>query len=202
MELNNQDQNEIWKDIIGYEGIYQISNCGRVKSLDREIHKNNGVIEHRNGQIMMLSLDKDGYCYLGLRRQDKIKKFFRVHQLVAIAFLENPYNFNQINHKDENKSNNCVENLEWCDSQYNNKYGTKLERTQITKIQNNSYNCRKPVLQFELNNVLVKRWESASQAEKVLNFSGACINRCCNHQRNKYRNYKWEFENNKKEDFN
>lgn len=193
MALNKQV--EIWKDITGYEGIYQISNYGRVKSLDREIHKNNGVIEHRNGQIMKLLLDKDGYCILGLRIKNKIKKSFRVHRLVAEAFIKNPDNLPEVNHKDENKSNNYVQNLEWCSSQYNNKYGTKSERTQITKIKTSSYNCRKPVLQFDLNGNLIKRWESASEAERKLNFSNSCINRCCNHQRNKYLNYKWEFEN-------
>lgn len=102
---------EIWKDIEGYEGMYEISSLGRVKSLIS------------NGLIMKQSKDKDGYCIVCLKR-----KSFRVHRLVARAFIQNPNNLEQVNHKDENKSNNAIDNLEWCDTIYNINYGTRNEQ--------------------------------------------------------------------------
>jgi hypothetical protein len=119
---------EIWKDIKGYDGFYQVSNYGNVKSLDRTIYKKDGNTEFRKGQLMQKVIDKDGYYVVGLRRPDKSKKSYRVNQLVALAFIDNPDNYDQTNHKDENRLNNYVYNLEWCTSKYNNNYGTRNEK--------------------------------------------------------------------------
>ena len=105
---------EIWKDIPGYEGLYKVSNLGRIKSLG------NGKTRKEN--ILRLTKDKYGYLYITLSENGKLKKF-KVHRLVAMAFIPNPNNYTQINHKDENRSNNRVENLEWCTQKYNNNYG-------------------------------------------------------------------------------
>lgn len=104
--------NEIWKDIIGYDGLYQVSNKGNIKSFKKD----------KNGKLLMLKIDKDGYKNIGLRDANYIRKFKRVHRLVAEAFIENSNSFTQINHKDNNPANNYVENLEWCSVEYNNKY--------------------------------------------------------------------------------
>ena len=120
---------EIWKDIKGYDGIYQISNFGRVRSVDRVVY---GRLSYKNGRLVkgkLLSLrkGKEGYVRVNLNK-DGIKTTYDVHKLVADAFMDNPSNLPQINHKDENKTNNHVGNLEYCDSYYNTNYGTRNAR--------------------------------------------------------------------------
>lgn len=118
---------EIWKDIIieknsiiyDYTGLYQVSNLGRVRSLDRvdsSRHK-------RNGRMLKIRVDTSGYLSVRLYKNKEAKDFL-VHRLVATAFLDNPNNLPQVNHIDECKSNNCVDNLEWCDNQYNTQYSS------------------------------------------------------------------------------
>ena len=101
---------EEWRDIQGYEGLYMVSNLGRVKSLNY----------HRTGKerIMKPSDNGHGYLFVVLCKDGKDKNC-RINRLVAQAFLPNPDNLPEVNHKDENKYNNCVENLEWCDRSYN-----------------------------------------------------------------------------------
>ena len=111
---------EEWRDIKGYEGKYQVSNLGRVKSL-KDSHGN-----YRE-KILSNTPTKDGYLTVGLYKKGKSKPY-KVHRLVAEAFIENTNNHPIINHKDENKQNNRVDNLEWCTYQYNNTYGTRTKR--------------------------------------------------------------------------
>ena len=103
---------EEWRDIKGYEGKYKISSYGKVKSL-----------KHKDEKLLKPSYDKDGYKQVILCDNGKDKKWF-IHRLVAIHFLPNPNNLPQVNHKDEDKANNVVENLEWCTCKYNINYGT------------------------------------------------------------------------------
>lgn len=108
---------EIWKDIKGYKGLYQISNMGKVKSL-------------HNGREKILKgcRDTNGYLYAHLHKDGK-RKNASIHRLVALHFIENPYNLPDVNHiKEFEKQNNCVDNLEWCSVEYNNTYGTRIER--------------------------------------------------------------------------
>ena len=117
---------EIWKDIQGYEGLYQISNLGRVKSLGRII-TNKIRTYYREDLILSPGKDKDGYFQVQLYKNG-INKMRKVHRLVAETFILNPNNYPCINHKDENKQNNHVSNLEWCTVKYNQNYGTRTER--------------------------------------------------------------------------
>ena len=103
-------KDEIWKDVVGFEGLYQVSNLGRVKSLN---YKRTG-----KAKIMKPYKTKKGYLRIYLTKNNKIFRF-RLHRLVAFAFLENPNNFDQINHKNEIKTDCRVLNLEWCDANYN-----------------------------------------------------------------------------------
>ena len=106
---------EIWKDIKGYEGLYQVSNIGRVRSLKNDILK-------------PFICKGDGHYYVGLYREGICKRY-AVHRLVADTFIPNPNNLLCVNHIDEVKTNNIVSNLEWCTYRYNNRYGTKPART-------------------------------------------------------------------------
>ena len=110
---------EIWKDIKGFEGKYQVSNYGNVKSLNY----------NRTGKERLLKQNIDKYSYhnIHLYSYGKDKRFL-IHRIVAEAFIPNPDNLPYVNHKDENKKNNCADNLEWCDNWYNAHYGTHLER--------------------------------------------------------------------------
>ena len=116
-------EKEIWKDIEDYKGLYQVSNLGRVRGLDRIDGSGRGW----KGRMLSGKLRKNGYREVILCRDGK-RKYMLVHRLVAEAFLPNLDNLPQVNHKDENPNNNQVDNLEWCDSQYNNNYGNHIKR--------------------------------------------------------------------------
>lgn len=118
--------NEIWKDCKGYEGLYQVSNLGRVWNIKLQ-------------RYLKGSYDKDGYIRVNLTAKNGKVKTERVHRLVALVFLDNPNNYPQVNHKDENKGNNCVDNLEWCDAKYNINYGTRNDR--MAKTQSRKIRC-------------------------------------------------------------
>ena len=112
---------EVWKDVVGYEGLYQVSNLGRVKSLPR-----NGTHTNKEKE-MTVRADPKGYMRLCLCKDGKGKNV-KVHRLVAEAFIPNPANLPQVNHKDEDKRNNCVWNLEWCDNRYNCVYNNRMKK--------------------------------------------------------------------------
>lgn len=113
---------EVWKPIPGYEGLYDVSSEGRVWSI-------------RNNLLLKQFIDKGGYKTVFLSKCGNKKTCF-VHRLVAQAFIENLYNYPQVNHIDENPLNNSVGNLEWCTSKYNSNYGGRLMRIHNTKVQN------------------------------------------------------------------
>ena len=122
---------EIWKDIEGYEGLYQVSNFGRIKSLPR-YHKTKSSYCSKERILKTIHNDR-GYEMVGLSKNWKKKKIF-VHRLVAETFIENPNNYKQVNHINEmEKDNNTVENLEWCNCKYNCNYGTRNERIRRSK---------------------------------------------------------------------
>ena len=110
---------EIWKDIEGYEGLYQVSNLGRVKSLK--------VSKIKSERIRKSYQQSSGYISIVLCKNGKVTNH-KIHRLVANAFIDNPDNLPEVNHMDEDKTNNCVDNLEWCDSSYNKNYGTRTEK--------------------------------------------------------------------------
>ena len=105
---------EIWKDITGYEGYYQISNIGRVKSLARPVYNKDGCVQrYKPETIKKNKVTPDGYYHITLS-VNCINKTFRIHRLVAQEFIPNPDNLPEVNHKDFDRKNNCVDNLEWC----------------------------------------------------------------------------------------
>ncbi len=122
---------ENWRDVLGFEGHYQVSDQGNVRSVDRHI-KDGGRTRLYRGKSIKQFLDHKGYKVVTLSKQGVLKQI-KVHRLVAGAFIPNPLELPEINHKDEQKCNNCVANLEWCTTQYNTSYGTRAARMVATK---------------------------------------------------------------------
>ena len=116
-------ENEIWRDVVGFEGQYQVSNKGNVFSVARRDSRGRKC----GGLLLKPNYDKDGYLIVDLY-ENGVGKKKKIHRLVVEAFLPNHKNLPDVNHKDENPSNNELSNLEWCDARYNNSYGTRIER--------------------------------------------------------------------------
>ena len=133
---------EIWKDIKNYEGCYQVSNLGRVRSLTRKVKTFNGERTSK-GQLLKPLKTNNGYYRVDLKQSQK-DKYMSIHRLVAETFIPNPNNYPIINHKDNNPQNNCAENLEWCTQSYNIKYAYKHGNAKPTsgcfKKGHNSHN--------------------------------------------------------------
>lgn len=157
------------KDVVGYEGLYAVTSCGKVWSYKRQ-------------KFLGYHYDKRGYPRVSLYKDDKIKHYM-VHRLVAEAYIPNPENLPQINHRDENKTNNCLQNLEWCDSKYNANYGTRNE-----KISNS---LKIPILQYTLNGEFVREWPSASDVGREV--SGH-ISSCAKGSRKSAYGYRWVYK--------
>lgn len=156
-------ENEIWKDVPDYEGLYQVSNLGRIRN--------------SKGRILNFCKDKDGYLKGNIYKNGKNKNI-RLHRLIAEAFILNPNNYPSVNHKDENKSNNSVDNLEWCTNAYNTRYSKA-----------------KKVLQYDLNDNLIKKWDSVRDIVRALGFNLECITGCCNGKYKTSHGYKWRYTN-------
>ena len=129
---------EEWRSIPGYEGLYEVSNLGRVRSLDRYVKYSNGMIHLHKGKVLSPGKDTDGYLKVVLNCNRKCKTI-TVHRLVALTFIPNPDNLPIINHKDEDKTNNSVDNLEWCTQQYNLNYNDVQKRKSQRMKENGIY---------------------------------------------------------------
>lgn len=116
-----------WVPLPNYEGIYEISNTGKIRSVERDVEYTTGKICHLRSQMLRPSIDKDGYLITHLYRGNKTETY-KVHRLVATAFIPNPNGYLDVNHIDENKANNAVSNLEWCTRRYNVTYGSRADR--------------------------------------------------------------------------
>lgn len=189
---------EIWKEIEGYEGLYEVSNKGRVKSLAKDIEYSNGAIHHYPEIIRELQVMKNGYVYVGLRSRDKVTKTIRVHRIVATAFIPNPNNLPTVNHIDFNKENNSVENLEWADLRRQNQHSaTKPNRRWQShrKGMSGRLNFKsKPVVQIDTNGNIVNRFESGCLAAKSISGNQSKISKCCLGERRTHRGFAWRYE--------
>lgn len=180
-------EHEIWKDIPGYEGYYQASNLGNIKSLDRTISNKRGKYL-KKGKIKKLKINKYGYFHIHLDKNGE-RKWFAVHRLIAITFLKNPNNFPQINHKNEIKTDNRIENLEFCTALFNNTYGTRLKR--VSKKNK----LKKVVLKYDLNGNFIKKYSSVSEATKKNNISSiSSVSCCCNGKIKQTHGYIFKFK--------
>lgn len=179
-------QFEEWRDIPEYFGLYQISNFGRVRS-----------IGYGKERILKQRKDKDGYLIVNLWKDGKVKTF-KVHRLVALAFLPNPDNLPQVNHKNEDKTDNRVENLEWCSAKYNINYGTCIKRRaekqskSIKGVFINRSDQSKPVAQFTKEGTLIGIYPSTAEAERQ-GFQSSHIASCCRGERKTHKGYLWKW---------
>lgn len=182
---------EIWKDIDYLSNHYQVSNYGRVRSI------------YKNGKMLILSLNKhrEGYLYAQLFHNGKIKPI-GVHRLVAKAFIPNPNNLPQVNHKDEDKTNNNVDNLEWCERKYNMNYGTRKEifsekMKELMKNEEYKMNIIKqhyrPIICYDLDGNLIKEYECIKNAALDGHNIGA-IGECLRGKNKKHHNLIWKYK--------
>lgn len=180
-------ENELWIDIPGYKGLYQVSNLGRVKSLDRKVTQKHysGIIAHHTykGKLLIPHKQNTGYYFANLKKDGQTKKEY-IHRLVAISFIDNPNNYTYINHIDGNKTNNNVNNLEWCTQSYNIKYaydnGTKTPPNM------------KKVKQIK-NGQAIKIYNSLTEAGRETNICWTNISKCCRKLRKQAGGYQWEY---------
>ena len=177
--------NETWRDIPSYEGIYQVSNLGRVKSLDRIIPFKNSS-KRVKGTMLVQHLNF-GYCQVSLGRNGKKH---RVHRIVAEAFIPNPHDYPIINHKDENKKNNRVDNLEWCNYAYNLNYGSRKGwQRKLNGV---------PVYQYTKEGEFVARFDSMVEAaERTPSVTSNNIFHCCNKDKPSCGGFVWRYEGDK-----
>lgn len=188
---------EIWKDIPGYEGLYEASNQGRIRKLAYIQYKkyNNGVFgANINGKNIRAKKNNRGYWQVRLYKDGQTFNYL-VHRLIAMTFIENVNIMPQVNHKDENKDNNRADNLEWCDNLYNRHYGTGIERM----AKNHDYkkiaqvNSR-PVIQFDKNGKIIKKWPSVVSASRHYGCSDSSIRCCCYGKSQSTLGYIWKYE--------
>lgn len=155
-------ENEIWKDVAGYEGLYQVSSMGHVKSLERTYVGRGGGKHPVKERILKPATTHNGYLRVTLYAGDK-PKALKVHRLVCQTFHKNPNNKPEVNHINEDKTDNRACNLEWCTRRENCNHGTHNERS--------AKNRSKPIGQFSLDGKLIKVWQSACEARRQTDFS-------------------------------
>lgn len=184
--------NEQWRTVVGYEGLYEVSNLGRVKSLPRYSFRNNGIVQRIYGRLIHLTKDSHTGYYRVTLSKDGSQKFVGVHRLVAQAFIPNPDNLPIINHIDWDRTNNVVildndgnvikSNLEWCTQKHNANH-VEWEKTKRVK----------PIRQLNLDGNVIATFISSAEASRQTGISRAMICACLNHY---YKNtkcpYRWE----------
>ena len=170
------EEKEIWKDIEGFEGLYQVSNMGNVKSLN---YNHTG-----KERIMKPQKSSNGYLQVKLWKDGKAKRYL-VHRLVANAFLDNSDNLPEVNHKDENKENNHVDNLEFCSRSYNCSYNGRAERI--------AEKNKKPIYSINKVSGLIMYWNSAKEASRVLGIAKSHICNCLKGRKKSAGNFYWYY---------
>ena len=194
---------EEWKDIKDYEGLYQVSNLGNVRSLDR-IVKNKSGQYIRKGQLLKKFINKKGYFVVNLRKNCDLKTK-TIHRLIAEAFIENKYNYPCINHIDGNKLNNSINNLEWCTYSHNIKEAFRLGLNKYTYEENfnhkywkdkkgSNHSKAKKINQYDLKGNFIKEWGSIVEASNYNKINYVYISQACNGKRKSAGAYIWKFK--------
>ena len=164
---------EVWKPVVGFEGLYEVSNKGRVRSVDRDIIRSDGKVQHKKGVVLKQFITNKGYPYVMVNKDYK-QHLKTVHRLVAQTFIPNPNNCPVVNHKDEDKTNNCVENLEWCTQSHNMTWNDVHKRV-AQKLKGKPSKKRIPVI--DLNTGVI--YSSRRKANEKLHISWNHIKSMC-----------------------
>ncbi|MBD5464077.1 MAG: hypothetical protein HDR24_13665 [Lachnospiraceae bacterium] len=180
--------NEVWKSISGYEGRYEVSNLGRVRSIPRYVDNHTGkkLIKEK---IVSQHINDRGYVIVSLNKETK-RKTYKVHRLVAEAFIENHFNKPQVNHIDGDKTNNRVENLEWNDNSENQRHAY---RTGLNKPSGKSGKPKRGVMQLDVHGNEIGRFDSIARASVETTTSASNIGECCRGKRKSANGYKWRY---------
>lgn len=165
----------MWRPVIGYEGIYEVNRLGEIRRI-------------KTGRILKGYQGRDGYQRVSLTTNG-ITKPFLLHRLIASAFIPNPMNYPCINHKDEDKSNNSLDNLEWCTHRYNLNYGTHNARANETR--------KKPISQYSRNGEFIRNWDSVTDIHRETGIDMGHITACCRGTRKTAGNYRWKYKHEK-----
>lgn len=184
--MKNSSASEEWKPVVGYEGLYEVSSMGRVKSLKRTVIGKDGKTREIKEKLLTQT-DSNGYLYVTLSDHGECRAF-PVHRLVATAFIPNPENLSDVNHKDEDKTNNSVDNLEWMSHKDNLNYGTYKERMALA--------VSKPVSQIDKKTgVIIAIYPGQKFAEEATGINYSCISACCRGVSKSAGGYYWSFVN-------
>ena len=186
---------EIWKDVEGFEGCYQVSSSGVIKSLFRLVNGKNGGMRPVSERILKQKITVYGYREVALC-ENRAYTYLKVHRLVAMAFIPNPENKPEVNHKDGNKLNNNFSNLEWCTSSENSihSYANGLQKpTWLNKKGKDNF-FSKPILQLDLNGNVISRFECTREAGLIIGGCGSHISACANGKRKTAGGFKWKYE--------
>ncbi len=184
---------EIWKDIVGYEGLYQVSNFGNVISLEKYIDNKKGAIQYRPPKILKQYKNKFGYMRVYLTR-NSIKKMYAVHRLVAMAFIDNPDNKPCINHIDNNRENNHLENLEWCTYKENSQWAEIQGRREFTKEWKEKISAtRKKKSVIGINDNGEQIYFDTIRSVVKEGFDPKAVINCCKGRQKTYKGYKWNY---------
>lgn len=166
---------EVWKGIEGYEGLYQVSNFGRVKSLERDVYNPRYEIKHLKEKILKAGINIDGHLYVNLYKNG-VKKPYLIHRLVAEAFIPNPHNNPIAHHKDHNPLNNNVDNLVWLThEEHANEHPERNEAVGKAARKARS----KHINQFTLDGLFVRAWYSSMDIQRELGYNQGSIIKCC-----------------------
>ena len=181
---------EEWRDVVGYEGEYQVSNLGNVRSMTKKVRTKNDVYATKKGKILAQTKRAKGYLCVNLSSHGK-SKCVEIQRLVANAFIPNPHGYPCVNHKDENKENNNVDNLEWCTYSYNNAYGECRKKAALSRLNGK---LSKAVCQYDMEMNFICEFPSLAEVKRQLGYDAAKISLCACGKRKTAYGYLWKYK--------